>query len=130
MALNEFKAQDRGWWNNPNHQWTGGGHTTETDPTKKGWKAFRHPTERDTVVIGRRGVKGCFTGLLLTGIIGISIYRDNTVEEVLENKAAEPKELTFIDDSPGWALEYTTQFLSRPSIMDDRDEEQENSEAY
>ncbi len=40
----------------------GGGHTVDTDPTKKGWRCRRIGMEKRTVwLVGQKGVKGCAT---------------------------------------------------------------------
>jgi hypothetical protein len=105
--LKEFTVQDRGWWNNPHNDWRGGGHTIETDPVRQGWKAARAAPGSDTVIIGRKGVKGCISARLLTGKIDIALYTNETPEEVA--KAGNERHLfdpIYVGTQvyPGWGL--------------------------
>ena len=58
-SLREFTVAP--WWQG-SLVW-GSGHTVETDPTRQGWRVRRAGEEPDTALVGRRGVKGCFTAV-------------------------------------------------------------------
>lgn len=77
--LNEFQSSSRWWlltiWGN--------GHTGDTDPTQKGWRAAPVKGSRtDAVLVGRRGVQGCFSvRRMADGWLDVAIY-DETPEEI------------------------------------------------
>jgi len=85
----------------------GGGHTMETDPTKKGWIAKRLKEGSDILLVGRRGVEGCFSvDLWDSGQIDVAVYLD-TPEYVAANaKMGRNTDAWFfqMDMYPGWAL--------------------------
>lgn len=116
FKLNEFTVDSR-WWNNPNHQWTGGGHTAETDPTKKGWRAVAFSKGSSFVLIGRKGVPGCFSARLMSdGRIDVAIYDEAVPETAVA--ALDAKELYAdvfrqVHGTPGWALEFIQELESR-----------------
>lgn len=99
--LNEFTSTTR-WWT---HLW-GGGHTIETDPTRRGWRAFP-AGKADAVLVGRFGVPGCFSAVPLSeGRLDVAFY-DEAPEEVARLwKVGEHPDCDYLEvqDCPGWAL--------------------------
>jgi len=99
FSLKEFTVSGC-WWKD----WLGGGWTPETVPTKRGWRAARckslHP---DAVLIGRRGVKGCFSVMQYRNLLDVIFYDDLTPEEVSAGNVI--GDGMFTDTTtPGWAL--------------------------
>ena len=73
--LKEWKAEK--WWNNPSLAIWGGGHTVETDPTRKGWRAKPLGSGSDFVLVGRPGVEGCFSAQVVRAFVpGVEAYID------------------------------------------------------
>lgn len=97
----------------------GGGHTRETLPTNKGWRARATCKDSPTLLGGRPGVKGCFTAQLVPalvvegqkvadGYIDLAVYSE-TPEEVLA--ALKEANGSILDPTyhrqayhPGWGL--------------------------
>ena len=105
VVLRDFKVSAN-WWNLD--IW-GNNHTILTDPTKKGWRAFRAPINAKLVLVGRKGVKGCFTALLLSNNkIDVLIYDDFTPEEVIaiweKNERPLFDDSMMLDNICGWGL--------------------------
>ncbi len=76
--LIEFSVSPRAWafdlWGN--------GHTLETDPSRQGWRKAHAGRCPETVLVGRRGVAGCFSARPYLGNqVDIAVY-DETPEEV------------------------------------------------
>lgn len=93
---------DGRWWKD---LW-GGGHTTETDPTRRGWQARKTGTA-GCIIVGRSNVKGCFSAMQLTSCVDVCVYDDKTPQEVAEAfKIGEGPDgvYTQVPDIPGWAL--------------------------
>ena len=105
------------WWR---FMW-GGGHTVETDPTRKGWRAKKSINTGDpargippNILVGRAGVKGCFSAMLLSprepgddAVLDLAFYTEETPEQV----AKAMREKAFIDpiysparNTDGWGL--------------------------
>lgn len=107
-ALRQFTASPN-WWSI--NIW-GGGHTRETDPTQRGWKAGRPKETRQgnplLILVGRRGVKGCFSVLPVVGILDVLIY-DETPEEIIaqwgRHETPVYSHAMRVDNIPGWGLE-------------------------
>ena len=68
-----------------NRMFWGGGHTNETLPTKKGWKAARPSSGSQLLLVGQRGAEVCATllhnGGRRAGTVDVAIY-DETPEEI------------------------------------------------
>ena len=60
----------------------GGGHTIDTDPTKKGWVFRPAPSQfnHDIFMIGRKGVPGCATLRLLGDYWDVSYHLGRPLE--------------------------------------------------
>lgn len=110
-SLKEFKVNPQ-WWRL--NIW-GGGHTAETDPTRKGWWAYHgEGSAPDVVLVGRKGVVGCFSArpTMMKSAEGnprldVAFY-DETPESVVEGwKTYRYVDASFkmLDDIPGWGLE-------------------------
>jgi hypothetical protein len=52
----------------------GGGHTHETDPTNKGWKAARPQKSSQLLLVGQPGVSGCATLSLRGDEVDVAVY--------------------------------------------------------
>jgi len=110
-ALRQFTASPN-WWSI--NIW-GGGHTLETDPTQRGWKAGR-PKETMQgnpllILVGRRGVKGCFSVLPCSEgkKLDVLIYDDETPEEIIaqwgRHETPVYSHAMLVDNIPGWGLD-------------------------
>lgn len=90
------------------HVW-GGGHTRETDPTQRGWRCRAQPGRLGQLfVIGRRGVSGCASILLLGSGLDVAIYDNLTPLEVSEGLATGrviADEYLALPNVPGWGLQ-------------------------
>ena len=68
-----------------NRMFWGGGHTNETLPTKKGWKAARPSSGSQLLLVGQRGAEVCATLLhnegRRAGTVDVAIY-DETPEVI------------------------------------------------
>lgn len=107
--LKEFQMATR-WW----VDWAGGGHTVDTDPNKRGWRAGRVAPGSDLVVIGRRGKKGCFSArLLVDKRVDVAIYDEMTPEEVVVATQRYADSFKVVPFVPGWALPFV-QELEQP----------------
>lgn len=101
--LKEFSVSPTAWalsiW--------GGGHTRETDPSQKGWRVRPLTKGNSIVLVGRRGVEGCFSVQpMLEGDLDIALYQE-TPEQVAAMKAAgEYVDAVFhsVPNTPGWGL--------------------------
>ena len=104
-VLNAFSLSDR-WWEG---LW-GGGHTVDTDPTRRGWRAALSHKDSKVLILGRRGVVGCASVMRMAGgRLDISGYDDATPEEisacVRERRPVPLADVTFqTEASPGWGL--------------------------
>ena len=107
MALIDFQVSPSQLWANTFP--FGGGHTTETDPTRRGWK-FR--AQGACVLFGRKGIKGCFSAMSLgDGRLDVALYEDHTPREVsewLKKERGNREELDplykQVHSTSGWAL--------------------------
>lgn len=104
--LKEFGIDAATLWRN-SLPW-GGGHTAQTDPTRRGWVMI--VMTQDRAVFGRRGVKGSFSATARLGGVVIEFYRDLDVAEArdaLRLRNAEPSAIGFLPSRLrcGWALE-------------------------
>ena len=52
----------------------GTGHTHETDPTNKGWKATRPQKDSQLLLVGQKGVPGCATLSLRGDEVDVAVY--------------------------------------------------------
>lgn len=78
----------RRWWDG---LW-GGGHTLETDPTRRGWRAALSGKGSHCLVIGQRGVSGCASVMELSGSMLDIAYYDNLTPEALAQWLNQPRE--------------------------------------
>lgn len=105
--LKEFKVSSR-WWEG---LW-GGGHTRQTDPTKRGWRAARAVKGGDVIIVGQPHMHGCFTaGLMGDGKVHVRVYQDQTPEGLVSHMESispppSPESWKTVDQIPGWALEF------------------------
>lgn len=102
IMLFEFTVSNR-WWDS----WRGGGHTAATDPGQRGWRAA--PVGK-VLVVGRRGVPGCFSVMQLSrGKLDVAVY-DDYLPEALAAAAkghCPPADVNRVVDAiPGWALPF------------------------
>jgi hypothetical protein len=101
MALKNFTLSPM-WWSD----WRGSGHTAETDPGRRGWRAALLKKGSDLVVVGRRGVAGCLTVRLLgDGRIDVATY-DYVAPEALLQGIPTADAFKVVDLIPGWALPF------------------------
>ena len=94
---------DNRWW--VRNIW-GGGHTAETDPTQRGWRAAR-VTPNSAVLVGRRGKPGCFSAIQMSdGTIEVALYVETPEEVAASWKKGEVLDCPyrFVPNIPGWAL--------------------------
>lgn len=100
--LNEFSVSTN-WWSLL--IW-GGGHTLETDPTKKGWRCGLIRKGGENILVGRRGIPGCFSVARMgNNRLDVALYEE-TPEEVMagfKTKTVWPEFIT-LDEIPGWGL--------------------------
>ena len=85
----------------------GGGHTAETDPTRKGWRLVA--SSHQLAVIGQKGVKGCASVMPLSdGRFDVAYYDDSKPEEIAARFAKGERVsgdgFTQVTESPGWGL--------------------------
>lgn len=85
----------------------GSGHTRETDPFLKGWRA-KLIKGTDNVLVGRRDVPGCFSVRALgDGDLDVALYYGETATQVARAfKAGQVLDAEYITlkDSTGWGL--------------------------
>lgn len=111
--LKDFPMATR-WW----VDWRGGGHTTATDPGNRGWRAGRAAPGSDLVIIGRRGVKGCFSARLLSdGKVDVATYDEMTPEEVAVATKRYADIFRIVEFVPGWGLQFVDE-LEMPGRVD------------
>ena len=96
--------------------WIGGGHTVDTDPTNRGWRMWNiagvEGKRYECVLVGRRGMVGCFTARLNDeGDMCIVEFKFDKTEHVREwivndnnEHGCEPDCIRDMDHHPGWAL--------------------------
>jgi len=96
---------DTRWW--LNLLWCGGGHTFETDPAKRGWRALPLTKGDNTfVLIGRKGVPGCFSARLMgDGRVDVVTYDDRTPQQVAAGDRVADC-IRLVPGIPGWALPF------------------------
>lgn len=104
MALREFTSSVR-WWDG---MW-GNGHTADTDPTRRGWRARPSKPGSDVLVIGIPGKAGCFSVMRLSDQkADVAVYDDLTPGELvtrLGTRTAHADRYVGIDLAVGWFLE-------------------------
>ena len=85
----------------------GGGHTHETDPTRKGWRCKVVPGKTDLLLIGQAGKDGCASVMQMSGKLDVAIYEEDpiTVEKYLKGagEVSDPLYKT-VPNVPGWGL--------------------------
>jgi hypothetical protein len=114
VAVIEFKFSNR-WWDG---LW-GGSHTAATDPTKRGWRAA--PVGK-VLVVGRRGVPGCFSVMQLSdGRLDVAVYDEATPESIAAGLrggvAVDVDGLWTANPTPGWALPFIAE-VERGTLLD------------
>lgn len=107
--LKEFTVSIQSIWSGSSP--FGGGHTVETDPTKRGWRLVAVSDE--LAVIGRKGKPGCFGIRTMSGgdrgkyLIGL--YEEEKPEELTEllkeGKTPPPNFYATVDAVSGWILD-------------------------
>lgn len=98
----------------PSLAW-GGGHTVASDPMKEGWRIRAISPSSSGVLVGRRGIAGCFSAMPLSdGQLDVAIYLD-TPEEVsrLFKEGSADARYIKVACIPGWALH------ARDSLMEE-----------
>lgn len=104
ISMKEFTVSGC-WW----QDWLGGGWTPETVPTAKGWRAAKAESLiPEAVLIGRKGVKGCFSAVKYRDLVDIMFYDDRTPEEVVAG-AVKADDSTVVPFIPGWAVQLIQQ---------------------
>ena len=105
MPLTEFTVYDR-WWDG---LW-GGGHTAETDPSRRGWRAQLSHKGSKVLLIGQRMTAGCASVMRLSdGRLHVCVYDDATPETIAaavrEGRPTPIADCVFVrTDTPGWGL--------------------------
>jgi len=102
--LRQFKASNR-WWS---FLW-GNGHTLKTDPTKRGWRAAPSKKGSDVLIVGRRGVPGCFSVMCLSDCLDVATYDELTPKELaqqLDGGTAVADAYYQVSNVSGWALPF------------------------
>lgn len=101
FSLKQFSVSNR-WW----ADWAGGGHTVQTDPSNRGWRAAKLSKDGDLVVVGRPGVFGCFSvRQMKDGRLDVAVY-DVRTPESLKDSIPPADAYKVVDCIPGWALEF------------------------
>lgn len=101
----EFSVSPRSQWS-ASSPW-GGGHTTETDPTRKGWRLVA--SSHQLAVIGQKGVKGCASVMPLSdGRLDVAYHDEAKPEELAarfsKNERVGGDGYLPVDGIPGWGL--------------------------
>ena len=102
--FNLFTFADR-WWD----QIWGNGHTLQTDPTKRGWRARLLKEGSKTLLVGRPGKEGCFSvEQWPDGILDVAIYYDTPkyVKEALLEGVGLDAKYKQTKDICGWGLPF------------------------
>ena len=112
--LKNFTTSNR-WWD---FLW-GNGHTLETDPTRRGWRAALSRKGGSVLIVGRRGIRGCFSVMTFDRYdyeamefirkLDVAIYDDLTPEEVAQQVnvgRAVADEYREVDSISGWILPF------------------------
>lgn len=103
--LKEFKISSHQMWAST-HPF-GGGHTIETDPTRRGW---RIKSQGQVAIVGRFGQKGCMSVVTVSGGYDVGTYEDLAPEEL--SKLFYSGEQVIADgyrtvsEHSGWALPF------------------------
>ncbi len=119
FKLKEFKAS---WRSNPLvvNAW-GGGHTHETDPTRRGWRIRPVKENRKgAILFGRPGKPGCFSVVSLSdGELDIAMYdgRPEDVSDYLRTgqhcEGSWDPDYHEAKNISGWALEFVQEIELR-----------------
>jgi len=84
----------------------GGGHTHTTDPTKRGWRM--KAVSSKLTVIGRTGIPGCMSVLLLSEGFDVAIYDEEKPEDIFralkDGQRLQADEYKQVGNYSGWAL--------------------------
>lgn len=96
----------------------GGGHSADTDPTRKGWRVIPQKGNTNLAVLGQAGVPGCASVLFLEGTetlgVGIHSLAPDVISSMYTAAHAGPltlskmvvaDEYVSIGYIPGWGLE-------------------------
>ena len=101
--LKEFTIHPQQQWNNTS-PW-GGGHTIETDPTRKGWKMRANSVH--CAVVGQPGKPGCASVMRMgDNQLDVALYEEtpNEVSEQLKTGFVDAVMYVAAPNCPGWAL--------------------------
>jgi hypothetical protein len=106
--LKEFRATST--WES-SFPW-GSGHTAETDPSRRGWRL--RGVSSYVAVIGRTGVRGCFTVVPLSGGYDVATHDEIKPEEAFKRLKAGERLVgdayRQVGTHSGWALELIREF--------------------
>ena len=93
--------------------WAGGGHTTETDPTRRGWRLLPLRGNPDVCVLGSKSCSGCFSIRRMTdGGLDVAYYTEDgpqAVAKVLNEGGYLDAQYVLIEESWGWGLQLIEQ---------------------
>ena len=106
-TLRDFQVSPSSRWD-ATSPW-GGGHTLETDPTRRGWRLRPQPGNPELAVIGRPGKKGCLSAMFLSGGVDVATYDDldpKTLSERLKLGKVPADAFKLVPAIPGWVLEF------------------------
>lgn len=106
-ALKEFSVSPQQMWES-SFPW-GGGHTRETDPTRRGWRI--RAISAELAVVGRPGVLGCLSVRRMgDGRLDIAMYDEvfpREVDQQLRAKRSTEADAFYVGSpTPGWALPF------------------------
>jgi len=97
----------------------GGGHTTDSDPSTRGWKYRGQGKDEYVLVLGRKGVKGCMSAIFLSDYLEVAVYDELTPIELsraLETRSAYADAYVRTSPTPGWALPLIQQIEREGSV--------------
>jgi len=90
----------------PPHQIWGGGHTTETDPMRKGWRACYSGSNKRVLLVGKKDVEGCFSMVPMEKDLSLAFYLETPeyVNKNINNEEYTDASYEVVPDVPGWGL--------------------------
>ena len=102
FALKNFTVRPTGW---AEFIW-GGGHTAETDPTRQGWRVRPLGEGSSTVLVGRKGIEGCFSARMVGKEVDVAVYLETPEHVAREFAAGRVVDARYVQvpSSSGWGL--------------------------